>query len=81
MKSQITYVTWRCTVVPPGEYDGYSACSGYKTAEPSESDTDAVWVYTCETRGPSVHTGASWRIRLNVLNVFAIELSANRILK
>ena len=21
MKSQITYVTWRCTVVPPGEYD------------------------------------------------------------
>jgi len=24
MKSQITYVTWRCTVVPPGEYDGYA---------------------------------------------------------
>ena len=23
--------------------------------------------------GPSVHTGATWRIRLNVLNVFAIE--------
>jgi len=66
-------------------YESVRSC--YKTAEPSESDADAVGCRLVKTQGTmyhtSVHNDAIWQIRLHILHVALMSLwnNANRILK